>query len=158
MKITDILEQRGKTVFTVKTNSSAIDAVSIMDKNKVGAVIILDAKDNVAGILSERDVLYKCYNSGVELKDQTVDKLMTSVEDILIGKIDSTAHDLMNVMLYRKIRHLPIIEEGEIIGMLSVEDIMKMMLDSYENESHQLREYIKNPFGVHIYDGDKKKK
>ncbi|OQX96999.1 MAG: hypothetical protein B6I20_13630 [Bacteroidetes bacterium 4572_117] len=126
MKITDILSQRGKTVFTVKADCSAIDAVAVMDKNKVGAVIVLDGKENVTGILSERDVLYKCYNSGVQLKDQTVDNLMTGVEDILIGKIDSTAHDLMNVMLYRKIRHLPIIEEGEIIGMLSVEDIMKM--------------------------------
>ncbi len=157
MKITDILNQRGQTVFTVKIDSSAIDAVGIMDKNKVGAVIVLDKKGSVAGILSERDVLYKCYNSGVELKDQTVNNLMTGVEDILIGKIDSTAHDLMNVMLYRKVRHLPVIENEQIVGMLSVEDIMKMMLDSYENESHQLREYIKNPFGVHIYEGNKKK-
>ena len=156
MKITDILNQRGQTVFTVKVDSPVIDAVTIMDKNKVGAVIVLDKKDNVAGILSERDVLYKCYNSGVELKNQTVDKLMTGVEDILIGKIDSTPHDLMNVMLYRRIRHLPIIEKEKIIGLLSVEDIMKMMLDSYENESHQLRKYIQNPFGVHIYNGDKK--
>jgi len=156
MKITDILKQRGQTVFTVKIDSSAIDAVAIMDESKIGAVIVLDKKDNVAGILSERDVLYKCYNSGVELKNQTVDKLMTGVEDILIGKIDSTPHDLMNVMLYRRIRHLPIIEKEKIIGLLSVEDIMKMMLDSYENESHQLRKYIQNPFGVHIYDDNKK--
>ncbi|MCK5537761.1 MAG: CBS domain-containing protein [Bacteroidales bacterium] len=154
MKITDILKQRGQTVFTVSVDTSAIDAVGIMDKQKVGAVIVLDKKENVAGILSERDVLYKCYNSGKKLEEQTVDNLMTSVDDILVGQLDSTARDLMNVMLYRRIRHMPIIEEGKIVGMLSVEDIMKMMLDSYENESHQLREYIKNPFGVHIY-GDK---
>ncbi len=153
MKITDILKQRGQTVFTVKFDSSAIDAVALMDKNKVGAVIVLDKKENVAGILSERDVLYKCYNSGIELKAQTVDNLMTSVENLLIGKMDSTPHDLMNVMLYRRIRHLPVIEKDKIVGILSVEDIMKMMLDSYENESLQLRKYIKNPFGVHIYDG-----
>ena len=158
MKITDILNQRGQTVFTVKVDSPVIDAVTIMDKNKVGAVIVLDKKSNVAGILSERDVLYKCYNSGKKLEEQIVSKLMTGVEDILIGKMDSTPHDLMNVMLYRRIRHLPIIEDEKIVGILSVEDIMKMMLDSYENESHQLRKYIQNPFGVHIYDGNEKKK
>ena len=154
MKITDILKQRGQTVFTVSVDTSVIESVAIMDKQKVGAVIVLDKKENVAGILSERDVLYKCYNSGKKLEEQTVDNLMTSVDDILVGQLDSTARDLMNVMLYRRIRHMPIIEDGKIVGMLSVEDIMKMMLDSYENESHQLREYIKNPFGVHIY-GDK---
>ena len=155
MKITDILNQRGQTVFTVKEDSTVIEAVAIMDKSKVGAVIVLDKKENVVGILSERDVLYKCYNSGKKLEEQVVGKLMTGVENILIGKIDSTARDLMNVMLYRRIRHIPVMDGGQIIGMLTVEDIMKMMLDSYENESHQLKKYIQNPFGVHIYDGNK---
>ena len=157
MKITDILEQRGKTLFTVKTDSKVFDAVKIMDENKVGAVIVLDGKGKVAGILSERDVLYKCYKSGKKLQEQTVNNLMTNVEDILIGKIDDTAKELMNIMLYRRIRHIPIIEDNEIAGMLSVEDILKMMLDSIENESHLLRQHIKNPMGIHDYSDHLKK-
>ncbi len=157
MKITDILEQRGKTLFTVKTDSNVFEAVKIMDENKIGAVIVLDSKGKVAGILSERDVLYKCYKSGKRLKEQTVNNLMTNVDDILIGKIDDTAKELMNVMLYRRIRHIPIIENNEIAGMLSVEDILKMMLDSIENESHLLRQHIKNPMGIHDFSAHLKK-
>ena len=155
MKIIDVLKQRGETVFTVKTDSSALAAVAIMDKNKIGAVIVLDKKDNVAGILSERDVLYKCYNSNVQLKDQTVNNLMTSVENLLIGNMDDTAKELMNVMLYRKIRHIPIIENEQIVAVVSVEDILKMMLDSLENESHLLKQHIKNPMGIHTYRKEK---
>jgi len=155
MKIIDVLKQRGETVFTVKTDSSALAAVAIMDKNKIGAVIVLDKKDNVAGILSERDVLYKCYNSNVQLKDQTVNNLMTGVENLLIGNMDDTAKELMNVMLYRKIRHIPIIENEQIVAIVSVEDILKMMLDSLENESHLLKEHIKNPMGIHTYRKEK---
>ncbi len=155
MKITDVLKQKGETVFTVKSNTSALDAVAVMDKNKIGAVIVLDAKDNVAGILSERDVLYKCYNSGKELKDQIVDNLMTNVEDLLIGKMNDTPKELMNVMLFRKIRHIPIIEDNQISAVISVEDILKMMLDSLENESHLLKQHIKNPMGIHTYKKEK---
>lgn len=157
MKITDILKQRGKTLFTVKTDSSVFDAVQIMDENKIGAVIVLDGKGKVAGILSERDVLYKCYKSGKKLKEQTVDNLMTGVDDILIGNMDDTPKELMNVMLYRRIRHIPIIEDNEIAGMLSVEDILKMMLDSIENESHLLKQHIKNPMGIHDFSSHLKK-
>ena len=157
MKIIDILKQRGQTLFTVETDSSAFDAVKIMDENKIGAVMVLDKKGNVAGILSERDVLYKCYKSGVALEKQTVNNLMTDVENILIGDMDDTAKELMNVMLYRRIRHIPIIENKQISAMLSVEDILKMMLDSYENESHMLREHIKNPIGIHDFSAHLKK-
>lgn len=157
MKITDILKQRGQTLFTVATDSSAFEAVKIMDENKIGAVMVLDKKGNVAGILSERDVLYKCYKSGVALEKQTVNNLMTDVENILIGDMDDTAKELMNVMLYRRIRHIPIIENKQIAAMLSVEDILKMMLDSYENESHMLREHIKNPIGIHDFSAHLKK-
>jgi signal-transduction protein with cAMP-binding, CBS, and nucleotidyltransferase domain len=157
MKITDILEQRGKTLFTVQTDTNVFGAVKIMDENKVGAVIVLDSKNKVAGILSERDVLYKCYKSGKRLKEQTVKNLMTGVDDILIGDMNDTAKELMNVMLYRRIRHIPIIEDNEITGMLSVEDILKMMLDSIENESHLLKQHIKNPMGIHDFSAHLKK-
>ena len=155
MKIIDVLKQKGETVFTVKSNTSALDAVALMDENKIGAVIVLDKKDAVVGILSERDVLYKCYNSGKQLKEQTVNNLMTGVEDLLIGDMDDTAKELMNVMLYRKVRHIPIIENEQIVAIVSVEDILKMMLDSLENEGHLLRQHIKNPMGIHTYKKEK---
>ncbi len=154
MKITDILKQKGETVFTVKEDSSVFDAVKIMDESKTGVVLVLGAKGNVVGLMSERDVLYKCYNSEKRIKNQIVKNLMTSVEDILIATLEDTPKELMNVMLYRKIRHLPVVEDEKIIGVVSIEDILKMLLDSFENESHQLRQHIRNPFGIHTYRKD----
>lgn len=154
MKIIDILKQKGETVFTIDENYSVFDAVKIMDDSRTGVVLVTGTKGNVVGLISERDVLYKCYNSNKKLENQTVKALMTEVQNILIAKLDDTPKELMNVMLYRKIRHLPVIEENKIIGVISIEDILKMMLDSFENESHQLRQHIRNPFGIHTYKKD----
>jgi CBS domain-containing protein len=151
MNIEDIIKGKGKTLFTVKTKTTAFDAVSVLDKERVGVLLVLDEKDNVAGILSERDVLYKCYNSGKKLEEQTVENLMTNVEDIIVGKLDDTPQQLMNIMTNQRIRHIPIIENGNIVGIVSIGDLIKLVLENSEIESRKLREYIKNPFGIHIY-------
>ena len=152
MNIEDIIKGKGKTLFTVKKSTTAYDAVAILDKHRVGVLMVMDDKDNVAGIISERDVLYKCYNSGKKLEEQTVENLMTSVEDIIIGKIDDTPRRMMNIMVTQKIRHIPIIENDTIMGIVSVEDLLNLILENSEIESRKMSEFIKNPYGVHIYD------
>ena len=154
MKIADLITEKGNKVYTVKKDTCAYDAVATLDEHKIGAVIVLDKENNVAGILSERDILYKCYKSGIPLKEQTVNNLMTNVEDILIGKLDDTPQELMQIMVNKKIRHIPVIDKETIVGIVSIGDLLKTVLDNYETESHLLKEYIKNPFGVHIYNKD----
>jgi len=151
MNIEDIIKGKGKTLFTVNKKTTAFDAVSVLDKERVGVLMVLDEKDNVAGILSERDVLYKCYNSGKKLEEQTVENLMTNVEDIIVGKLDDTPQQLMNIMTTQRIRHIPIIENENIVGIVSIGDLIKLVLENSEVESRKLREFIKNPFGIHIY-------
>ena len=151
MNIADIIRGKGKTLYTVKKSTLAVDAVAIMDKHCVGVLMVVDDKESVAGIISERDILYKCYRSGEPLKEKKVEMLMTPVEDIIIGKIDDTPTKLMSMMVSQKIRHIPIIEENTITGIISMDDIMKLILENSEVESRKLREYIQNPFGVHIY-------
>ena len=159
MNIESIVKGKGheKTLFTVSTDTTAFDAAAVLDEHRVGALIVLDKDNNVAGILSERDILYKCYKSGKNIREQIVSNLMTSVENILVGQIDDTPRRLMNMMVTQKIRHIPIIEDGSIIGIVSIDDLLQMILENSEIESRKLREYIKNPFGVHIYEEEKKK-
>lgn len=154
MKIADIVKGRGKTLFTVKKSTLAIEAVGILDEYRVGVLMVVDDKENVAGIISERDILYKCYKSGEPLKEKKVEDLMTPVEEIIVGKIDDSPRMMMNLMVTQNIRHIPILENNTIIGIVSIDDLMKLVLENSEVESRRLNEFIKNPFGVHIYKED----
>ena len=157
MNIDDIIKGKGKTLFTVNTKTPAYEALTILDEHRVGVLMVIDDDENIAGILSERDILYRTsfYKDDSTLKEKKVKDLMTKVEDIIVGKSDDTPRTLMNIMISKNIRHIPILENDAIIGIVSIEDLLKMILENTEVESHKLREYIKNPFGVHIYDGDK---
>lgn len=154
MNISDIVKGKGKTLFTVSKSSLACDAVAILDEHRVGALMVVDDKEIVAGIISERDILYKCYKSGEPLKEKKVEALMTKVEEIIVGKIDDTPTQLMNLMVTKDIRHIPILENNTIVGIVSIDDLLQLILSNSEVESRKLREYIKNPFGVHIYSGE----
>lgn len=153
MNISDIVKGKGKTLFTVKNSTLAVEAVAILDEHRVGVLLVTDDNDNVAGIISERDILYKCYKSGEPLKEKKVESLMTKVEDIIVGKIDDTPRRMMNMMVTQNIRHIPIIENDTIIGIVCIDDLLQLILENSEIESRKLSEYIKNPFGIHIYNG-----
>ncbi len=152
MKIEDIIKGKGKTLFTVDKSTKAIEAVVVLDEHRVGALMVVDEKGNVAGILSERDVLYKCYKSGSHLGEKEVESLMTKVEDIIVGEITDTPRRLMNMMVSKHIRHIPIMKDNNIVGIVSIDDLLQLILENSEVESRKLNEYIKNPFGVHIYE------
>ncbi|MDA3891652.1 MAG: CBS domain-containing protein [Salinivirgaceae bacterium] len=80
------------------------------------------------------------------MDEQTVENLMTNVEDIIVGKLDDTPQQLMNIMTTQRIRHIPIIENENIVGIVSIGDLIKLALENSEVESRKLREFIKNPF------------
>jgi CBS domain-containing protein len=112
----------------------------------------VDSKDEIIGIISERDILYKCYNSGIPLKERNIKDLMTPKEQLIIGKLDDKTAYLRSVMTDRRIRHIPIIDDSnQVVGIISAGDILKNELEVTEAEAHLLREHIKNPFGVHSY-------
>jgi predicted transcriptional regulator len=83
--------------------------------------------------------------------NKKVKERMTSSENLFVGKIDDTATTIMNLMVSKNIRHIPILDRETIVGIISVGDALKGALDARELETKMLREHIKNPFGVHIY-------
>lgn len=151
MLVSELITRKGKIVFTVNEDTSAFEAVKKLDDTRSGAMLVVNAGEQLVGIISERDVLYKCYNSGIRLEDNQVKNLMTSAENLIVGKMDDTATYLMNAMVDKQIRHIPILDGEEIVAIISIEDVLRAVLETSESEARLLREYIKNPFGVHAY-------
>jgi len=151
MLVSEIVNKKGRNVLTVKADSIVFDAVKKLDETRNGAMLVTNSDDELVGIISERDVLYKCYNSGVPLTENKVEKLMTTAEKMIVGKMDDTAVYLMHAMIDKGIRHIPILEDEEIVSIISIEDVLRAVLETTESEAKLLREYIRNPFGVHTY-------
>lgn len=151
MKVSNILDKKGKKIFTVNVKSTVLDAVKILFDNKIGSLIVVNDNDDLEGIVSERDVLYKCYAQNMQICEKQVKEIMTPKNDLIIGKIDDTPTYLMNVMTLKRIRHIPILDKDTIVGIVSIGDVLKNVLESSETEAKLLKEHIQNPFGVHIY-------
>ncbi|RLD55996.1 MAG: inosine-5-monophosphate dehydrogenase [Bacteroidetes bacterium] len=151
MKVSNILDKKGKKIFTINENLSVLDAVKILSDNKIGSLIVINDNNDLEGIVSERDVLYKCYAQNMQICDKPVKEIMTPKNDLIIGKIDDTPTYLMNVMTSKRIRHIPILDKDTIVGIVSIGDVLKNVLESSEIEAKLLKEHIQNPFGVHIY-------
>lgn len=156
MKVSELLDKKKEQgineVYTVQDSSTAFDAIASLDKLKVGSLLVLNSKGEIIGIISERDILYKCYNSGIPLKERNIKDLMTPKDNLIIGKLNDKTDYLRGVMTDRRIRHIPIIDDtNQVVGIISAGDILKNELAVTEAEAHLLREHIKNPFGVHTY-------
>lgn len=158
MLVSDVIEKKRKQnlgrVFTEKENTNAFNAIEKMKGERIGSLLILGADDTLVGILSEKDILYKCYNSGISLHERMVKDIMTPVNDIVIATMNDTTDYLRNVMTQRRIRHVPVLNaDNEIEGVVSLGDLVKAELEEADEEAKLLREHIQNPFGIHLYGG-----
>ena len=152
MLVEKIVEKKGKHVITVRDNSSVYETVKKFDETNNGAALVINAEQQLVGIISERDILYKCYKSGKPIDGTNlVSELMTPADSIFVGKMDDTDLYLMHVMVEKQIRHIPILDNDEIVSIISIDDVLKAVVESSESEAKLLREYIQNPFGVHTY-------
>ena len=151
-----ILEKKSEKgiceVYTVNENLTAFDAVAMCDEKKIGSLIVINDNEKVTGIITEKDVLYKCYNSTTSLKERKVKELMTTIDNIIIGKENDRSEYFRNVMTTKRIRHIPIFSsDNNLVGIISSGDIIKAELESRETEIKLLKEHIQNPYGIHIY-------
>jgi len=152
MLVSKIVENKGKMVVTVTEDSSVYQTVKRLDETNVGAALVVNEKEELVGLISERDILYKCYKLGKALDGSNkVKDLMTAADNLVVGKMEDTATYLMKAMIDKHIRHIPILDGEEIVSVISIEDVLRSVLESSESEAKLLREYIKNPFGVHAY-------
>jgi CBS domain-containing protein len=140
MKLRDILEVKGSQVYSVGPDQTVRDAVAILMQHRVGALLVEDAQGNPVGIISERDVLRECLHRADQLGRIHVRDAMT--KDLIIGLPDDDIGYTMGIMTKNRTRHLPIMDGGKVVGMISIGDVVKATLDETEYENRYLREYI----------------
>ena len=145
MTVKAILSRKGNDVVTIKPTATLGDAVKILDMRRIGAVVITGTDRQILGILSERDVVRTlAYNArvagGCQLCDEPVEKVMT--REVATCKQSDTVYELMERMTTGKFRHVPVIEDGKLAGIVSIGDVVKHRVAEMASESNALREYI----------------
>lgn len=139
MTIATILSGKGSTVISVSTGTPVSDVVALIASKRIGAVPVMDGK-TVAGILSERDIIYHLQSEGAVMLGWPAEKVMTTPAITVEGSMP-ILHAL-SLMTKRRIRHLPVVEQGELVGLVSIGDLVKARIDRIEAEANAMRDYI----------------
>ncbi len=126
-KVSDILAAKGPEVVTIDSEAMVVNALVLMAENNIGALLVTDRSGKVSGIFSERDFVRKIIVKGRSCDTARVSELMTA-EPITVGP-DATLGECMNLMTMRKFRHIPVMREGRLIGIVSIGDVVKTLID-----------------------------
>ncbi|MFZ5615925.1 MAG: CBS domain-containing protein [Pseudomonadota bacterium] len=140
MKVEHILQSKGADVFAVTGATSVKEAIDLLGEKNIGAVVVKDEKGAVAGIFSERDVVRRLRTEGAAVLGRPVVDCMT--KDPFTCTRETTLDELMAVMTKRRIRHMPVVNQGKLVGIVSIGDVVKRKIDDIEREAAALKEYI----------------
>ena len=140
MKVQDILRRKGRQLITVSQDKSLLEASRLLKEHNIGVLLVVDAKDKPAGIISERDIVREFAARGPECATMVVQDVM--ITEMIIGVPDDELSYVMNVMTQQRIRHLPIIDKDELAGLISIGDVVKAQISEAETEIRYLHSYI----------------
>lgn len=140
MTVKAILSRKGNNVITIEPTVTVSAAVNILAEHRIGAVVVAGADKQVAGILSERDIVRALAQRGPGALEEAVGQVMT--RKVVTCTESDTVAALMERMTQGKFRHLPVVERGKLVGLVSIGDVVKHRLGEMEHESNALREYI----------------
>lgn len=140
MNVETMLQRKGADVFTIEPDRSIADAVHALKEKGIGSLVVSEDGQDLAGIISERDIVHHLAESGAAVLDLPVRHLMSS--DVTTCKLADTAREVLAVMTDRRIRHLPVLDGGRLRGMISIGDAVKIRLDEAVAEADALRDYI----------------
>jgi len=140
MTVRTILSSKGFQVASVEPDVKLSAAVKILSERQIGSVLVVSGS-RIDGILSERDVVRALDERGAGALDEPVSAAMT--RKVVSCRLSDTVAHLMEVMTAEKFRHLPVVEEGKLVGLVSIGDVVKLRVQEYEDEQEALRDYIK---------------
>jgi CBS domain-containing protein len=140
MYVETILRKKGDTVIAVEPQCLVSSAAQILHDNRIGAAVVRNKAGKVVGIFSERDIVRGVARQGDACLTMRVEELMTS-PIVTCAPTDSIDH-IMELMTERRVRHLPVMEAGRLVGIVSIGDVVKQRISEIENESQALRQYI----------------
>jgi CBS domain-containing protein len=137
--VRQILEQKGSVTHAVAPDVSVLDALSVMARHDIGSVLVTQ-NDRLAGIFTERDYARKLVLKGLNSKDATVSDVMTP--NVCTITPSQTLDQVMNIMTENRFRHLPVVDHGKIVGIVTIGDVVKAVIDQQEKTINHLSSYI----------------
>ena len=140
MKVKDILAKKGNQVSVIRPDSTVSTAANRLKLDGIGAMVVSEDGQHIAGIISERDIVRAMVDHGAELQSKFVSELMT--KSVRTCGPEAAINDVMAEMTRNRIRHLPVVESGKLTGIISIGDVVKNRLEELETETHVLRDYI----------------
>lgn len=140
MNVNDILKVKGREVVTAAPDATVADAVRLLHDRGIGALVVSGDGSRLDGIVSERDVVHALAERGAAVLDMRVSELMT--RRVVTCAPNDTIAELMGEMTRRRIRHLPVVDRGRIVGLVSIGDVVKNRLEEMEFETTSLRQFI----------------
>jgi CBS domain-containing protein len=140
MTVKQILDQKGRDVVTVSPSMGTADAVRFLADNKIGAVVVTGSAGEIAGILSERDIVRAVAKKGANA-------LAAPISDIMTSKVttcgeDHSVNQVMELMTNGRFRHLPVEADGKLIGIISIGDVVRRRIEDVEREAEEIKAYI----------------
>lgn len=139
MKVSDILQAKGNQIYSVNSATTVYEAIKVMGEKNIGALLVMEG-DNLIGILSERDYARKVVLRGKSSRETTVKDIMT--ENVLTVTTSDTIETCMEIMTQKHIRHLPILEAGKVLGMISIGDVVNAIIKTQKETIEHLQSYI----------------
>ena len=134
-----LLEVKGTEVISIDQETSVFDAIKLMADRSIGSLLVLD-EARLLGIVTERDYARKVILKGRSAKTTEVREIMTT--DVFSATTGQTVNDCMTLMTERRIRHLPVVEDGNVIGVISIGDLVNAIISDQQEEIEQLEQYI----------------
>ena len=134
-----LLDAKGPEIISITGDASVFEAIKLMADRAVGSLLVLDG-DALRGIVTERDYARKVIIKGRASESTEVREIMTV--DVITATVDQTVNECMTVMTERRIRHLPVVEDGEVVGMISIGDLVQAIIADQKEEIEHLEQYI----------------
>jgi len=142
LRVSDILKSKGKQLWTILPDVSVLDALKLMAEKEIGALMVVDKKGKVVGIMTERDYARKIALKGKQSVDTSVKEIMTPFDKMYTVKTDTPVDDCMVLMTGKHIRHVPIFDAGKFVGLISIGDVVKSTISQKDTLINQLSDYI----------------
>ena len=140
MNVAQLLDFKGHEVASINQSRSIADAVGLMKERGIGALVVTGAERPLVGMISERDVVRALGARGAEALQDQVSTLMS--RDIVTCTLDTTCATLMGLMTAERVRHLPVIEAGSLVGLISIGDVVRARFEELERDRQELLEYV----------------
>ena len=134
-----LLDRKGRAIFSVGPDDPVLEAIRMMAEHHVGALLVM-SENRLVGIVSERDYARKVILKGRSSADTPVSQIMSS--PVVTVSLTNSVQECMQLMTSRRLRHLPVVEDGEVVGMISIGDLVKAVMEEQKQTIEQLESYI----------------